>query len=473
MKATKKTKVMGHANDDLIVTSPKSESTLHPFLDGNKIGRTFLNNMKASGRLFSVILDSFSAETRMKVKRNIIPDAAGKKIIDALGTIRKELTDGSAKIDGNHSNIYSYIHARLSEILGETADYARIAYSQEDHNTGDLRAWVRNALDSLDSALQGLQEVLIGKAEENVKAVMPSSFATPNPLTTLGLIIAGYVEMLGHDRSRIQDWKKRHNSSPFGLMNLSGSMFPINREMTSRILGFESVAITNSKDDVAEFASLAALMAMQLGNLASEMLTWQSPALGYIEFSNDFITQNHLMDSKRDPESLELIRAKTSRIYGSLMSTLSLIKGLSIGSSRDIQELSEIAFDIYDTLHSSLNMMTALVSNFIVNRKNIKESIQMHYPTTPDIMNWLIMELGMPVRQAENVTKGIIEMAITKGKKLSLLDLSELRTLDSRITKEIYSVLIPSRSIVSKRSSGGPGPVQLKKALRHMRRRYL
>ncbi|MBS0235800.1 MAG: argininosuccinate lyase [Proteobacteria bacterium] len=468
------------ANDDTVsaVRSGTSASVWgYHFDEGyNKLVRNSLTSKKDI-RLWALAIYSMQAQVRMLAKRSIVPDEISKQVIESLDIIKRQLTEGEAKIDSSYASVYEYIQSRLYEMLGDKADYAKVARSHDDQIVGDMKLWVREACDSLESGIRNLISALVHKAEENVKTNMPIDSQKSDIPVSLAHVLMSYVDAFGRDVARIKDARSRANVSPYSS-SIAGTAFEINRSMVGKFLGFDEIT-TNSVDSVmdrdfiVEFLSVVSICATHLARMAQDLLNWSASGTRFIEFPGDFVKQHPILVNRRDAEVIEMVRSKTGSVYGSLINALTVLKGLPTGTSYDFTEMMEPAFDAYDATQNSLNIIAAIVTNFIVNRKNMKEAAQAEYSTAPDLTSWLIINLGMTVRDAEKTTRAIVDLAIARGKKLSLLELEELQSVDSRISDDIYGVLIPSRAVISRRSVGGSNPVQVRKAIRAARRRYL
>jgi argininosuccinate lyase len=472
------------ANDDVAVSGALDGNTaVQPLWNGyfeegyNKLVRMSLATRR-DRRICAIAIYSMNAQIKVSIKRGIIPSAEGKQLLEALDVVRKEVADGQLKINSSFANVYEYIQTRMQEMIGEIAEYARVARSHDDQLVGDLKLWMRESCDNIDVALRSLISALVHKAEENVKTNMPANSQKSDVPVSLAHVLLSYIDMFGRDLARVRNVRERANVSPYGSMSLAGTAFAINRDAVARILGFDgitsnSIDAVTDRDFVMEFISAMSIIFTHLTRLAQDMLNWNSPGLRFIEFPSDFVKQHPTLVNKRDAEVVEMVRSKSGRVFGALMNALTVMKGLSTGTFHDLIEVAEPAFDAYDTVHSCLNIMSSVTSNFIVNRKNMKEAAQADYSTAVDLVTWLMMGPGLNIKEAEQTTKKIVQAAIAKGKKLSLLELNELQEIDSRITEEVYSVLIPSRAVISRRSIGGTNPVQVRKTIREARRRYL
>jgi argininosuccinate lyase len=283
---------------------------------------------------------------------------------------------------------------------------------------------------------------------------------------------------LGRDRSRIADARVRMNESPYSSGDISGTSFNYNIEMPARILGFSkasnnSVDAICSRDYAIEFLAIAANSIITLSRLSGEMIDWHSTSRKFIEFSNAFVEQSEVLPYKRDPEALEMIRAKSAKVCGGLSTVMMIVKGLPMEYSGDYREISEPVISSYDNLLNCLNTMSAMVADFTTNRKKMKEAASQEFSTTIDLVEWLLQNVTPSQSEAQRISREIVEYAITKGKKLSLLELTELKKIEPKINNDVYSALIPSRAMIGRRSGNGSNPVQIRKAIRAARREYL
>ena len=431
-------------------------------------------------RMYAVAIESIKAQMRMHAKRHIISDAHASEIMKVLMKIKKEISEGKVAFDPSMQDIYEVIQNRVEEVLGkEVADQMLVARSKSDQVAGDLRIWIRDAYDGLDASLQNLQSVLLDKAEENVKTIMPgfSNSQLTQPIS-FGHYLMSYVEMLTRDRSRIKDARVRLNESPYGSGDIGGSEFNLNRDSVARLLGFEgptknSIDSVASRDFVVEFLSCASMVSMHLSRLAEDIISMHANDNSFLSFSNDLITQHDVLPFRRDPEALEVVRGRTGSVYGALMNVLTVLKGLPTQFCHDLTMVSQPVFDVYDVVSNSADVVSAFVADCLINKRKLKEVATRSYSTATDLMNWMMINLGIPLARAEDLTRTIIEYSISKNKKLSLLSLEELQEIEPRITNDVYSVLIPSRAMISRRSGNGTNPVQIRKAIRFARRASL
>ena len=474
-----------NSNDNAVSSIAQLEVMAAPLWGGqlnhssNELVQKITNTFNYDKRFYSIAIDSIKAQLRMNVKREAIPDTHGKKLIEALDQIKKEFSEGKSSFDGNIKNIYEHIHSRVNALAGASVDYFNVARSNTNQSAGDFRLWVREAYDKIDSSLQNLQAALIDKSEETVKTIFPVT--TNGQLTqpsSLGHYLMAFVEMFARDRSRIKDNRKRMNESPYASGDAVGNSFNLNREMVSRILGFDkacnnSIDAISDRDFAFDFMSLAAISSIHLSRLAQDLISWHGTQNSYISFPNEFVNQSEVIPYRRDPEALTAIRGKSSQALGALAGVASAMKNLSLEFSNDYSEICNPVIESYDTLLNSINAMSVLISNFTINRKQMKEAASQSFSTALDLVDWLIQNTGANYKQAQAKSRQLIEFAIKKGKKLSLLELDEIKSVEPKANDDIYSVLIPSRAIISRRSGNGSNPVQIRKAIRAARRNHL
>jgi argininosuccinate lyase len=473
------------SNDNLSSSLSKIEGFSNPLWGGhfargvNDLAQKINSTIQFDKRLYAVAIESVKAQLRMHAKRSIVNGADADALITTLDKIKKEIIDGKFSFNDSAKDIYQVLEAKVKEVAPKLSDTFNTARSEGNQLAGDLRLWTRDAYTSLDAALQNLQAALIDKSEENVKAIFPGN--THSQLTqpaSLGQHLMAYVNMFGRERAKISDARDRMNESPYASGEIAGSSFDLNREMVSRILSFNkacnnSVDAICSRDFAVEFLSIAASTAVALSRLAEELVRWHSSESDYIEFSNAFITQSNVVPYKRDPEALEMIRAKSGRVFGSLVSVLTITKALPLEYSNDYREITEPVVDSYDTILNCANTMAAIVADFTTNRKKMKEAASHSFSTALDLVEWLVQNAGSNLSKAQTTSRKIIEYAIDKGKKLSLLEIAELQKIEPKITDDIYSVLIPSRAMIARRSGNGSNPVQIRKAIRAARRKFI
>ena len=341
----------------------------------------------------------------------------------------------------------------------------------------DFRFWLRDEIDALDPALQALQTVLMDRAEEHADTVMPgfTHLQAAQPVT-FGHHLMAYVEMLGRDRGRFTDCRRRLNESPLGAAALAGTSFPIDRDATAKALGFERPA-ANSMDAVAardfamEYLAAASILSVHLSRLAEELVNWASAQFNFISLSDGFTTGSSIMPQKRNPDAAELVRAKAGRVIGDLNALLVVMKGLPMTYSKDMQEDKEPVFEVADTLTLTVPAMSGMLGDLTVNRTAMESAAGQGFTTATDLADWLVRELGLPFRRAHHVTGTLVKQAEEQDVDLDGLSLADMQAVEGGITDAVFKVLGVRNSVASRVSFGGTAPSQVRAAIAAARAR--
>ncbi len=430
-------------------------------------------------RLYAQDIAASKAHAAMLVACGIVSAADGKAITSGLERIFKEIEAGKFRFDPALEDIHMNVEARLAELIGPAAGRLHTARSRNDQVATDFRLWLRDALDRIDSALKALQAALIDQAGAHAGTVIPglTHLQSAQPVS-FGHHLMAYVEMLGRDRGRVADCRRRLNECPLGAAALAGTSFPIDRAQTAAALGFRrpmanSIDAVSDRDFALEFLAAAALAAVHLSRLGEEIVLWCSDRFGFISLPDEYCTGSSIMPQKRNPDAAELTRAKTGRIIGAFTALATVMKGLPLAYSRDMQEDKEPAFDAADSLELSLAAMTGMVARMTVNVAAMRQAAEAGFPTATDLADWLVREAGLPFRQAYAVTQRLVGKAEAKGCGLAELTLDEMRAVEPRIEEGVFAVLDVDAAMNSRRSDGGTAPKIVRRAVARARRHYL
>jgi argininosuccinate lyase len=314
-----------------------------------------------------------------------------------------------------------------------------------------------------------LQKALAEKAATHADTVMPgfTHLQSAQPVT-FGHHLMAYVEMLGRDRSRLADARKRMNESPLGAAALAGTSFPIDRFMTAKSLGFDrptanSLDSVSDRDFALEALSLASICAMHLSRLAEEIVIWTTPQFNLVTLTDKFTTGSSIMPQKRNPDAAELVRAKAGRIIGALTALLIVMKGLPLTYAKDMQEDKEGTFDALHSLSLCLAAMTGMIKDMTANKDVMKKAAGSGYATATDLADWLVRTLKMPFRDAHHVTGKIVRLAAKKGVDLEALTLKDMQSVEPKITAKLFDVLGVEKSVKSRTSHGGTAPANVRR----------
>ena len=415
-------------------------------------------------KLYRQDIAASKAHARMLAKQGIISAQDAKKIVHGLDTILSEIESGKFRFRRALEDIHMNVEARLADMIGEAAGRLHTGRSRNDQVATDFKLWVRDSIDELDTMLADYQRALAEKALVHAATVMPgfTHLQTAQPVT-FGHHLLAYVEMAARDRGRFADARKRLNESPLGAAALAGTSFRLDRQMTSKALGFDrpaanSLDAVSDRDFALETLSAAAITAVHLSRFAEEIVIWTSPLVGFLKLSDQFTTGSSIMPQKRNPDAAELVRAKVGRIVGALDALLIVMKGLPLAYQKDMQEDKEVTIDALGSLALCLAAMTGMVRDMAPDTARMKAAAGQGYSTATDLADWLVRALEMPFREAHHVTGRIVAAAEQRGVALESLPLSAMQEVEPRITKEVFKVLSVERSVASRVSLGGTAP---------------
>nr|WP_319248339.1 argininosuccinate lyase [uncultured Celeribacter sp.] len=419
-------------------------------------------------RLASQDIAGSRAHAAMLAKQGILTDSDAEAIREGLLTVLSEIETGEFAFSTALEDIHMNVESRLKEIIGEAAGRLHTARSRNDQVATDFKLWTRDQYDAAIAGLEDLILALIAQAEKGADWVMPgfTHLQTAQPVTW-GHHMMAYVEMFGRDMSRFQDARARMNESPLGSAALAGTGFPIDRHMTAEALGFDRPT-ANSLDAVAdrdfalEFLSSASICAMHLSRFAEELVIWSSAQFRFVTLSDRFSTGSSIMPQKKNPDAAELIRAKIGRIFGANVALMTVMKGLPLAYSKDMQEDKEQVFDAADNLMLALAAMTGMVSDMTANTDSLRAAAASGFSTATDLADWLVREAGLPFRDAHHVTGALVAMAEKKGCDLPDLSLEDMKSVHNAINEGVYDVLTVENSVASRTSYGGTAPVQVR-----------
>ncbi|MGB1207907.1 MAG: argininosuccinate lyase [Paracoccaceae bacterium] len=404
------------------------------------------------------------AHAAMLAATGIIEPKDAEAIREGLLTVLSEIQGGDFAFSTALEDIHMNVEARLTDVVGPAAGRLHTARSRNDQVATDFRLWVRDQCDAADSGLVALMGALVAQAEAGAEWVMPgfTHLQTAQPVTW-GHHMMAYVEMFARDLSRMRDARARMNESPLGAAALAGTGFPIDRDMTAQALGFDrpmanSLDAVSDRDFALEFLGAASICAMHLSRLAEELVIWSSAQFRFVTLSDRFSTGSSIMPQKKNPDAAELIRAKIGRIVGANVALLTVMKGLPLAYSKDMQEDKEQVFDAADTLMLALAAMEGMVRDMSANREALHAASASGFSTATDLADWLVRELGLPFREAHHVTGSLVAAAEARGCDLPDVPLDVMQEAHGQITGAVYDVLGVTNSVASRRSYGGTAP---------------
>lgn len=415
-------------------------------------------------RLYAQDIAGSKAHAQMLADQGIITPDDAAAITKGLDQIKGEIEAGDFTFSRALEDIHMNVEARLKEIIGDPAGRLHTGRSRNDQVATDFKLWIRDRLDLTCAQIKELQRAFVGQAETEADTIMPgfTHLQTAQPIT-FGHHMLAYVEMLGRDHDRFADARARANESPLGAAALAGTSFPIDRDKTAAALGFDRPAANSldavaERDFVIEALNAAALTAIHLSRFAEELVIWSSAQFKFVTLPDNFTTGSSIMPQKRNPDAAELIRAKTGRIFAGQIALQTVMKGLPLAYSKDMQEDKEITFEAFDALEVALLAMTGMVKALTANHDALYEAAGYGFSTATDLADWLVRVLNIPFRDAHHITGRLVSLAESKECNLEDLTLDEFQDVEPKITKDIYTVLGLENSVRSRTSYGGTAP---------------
>jgi argininosuccinate lyase len=418
-------------------------------------------------RLYAQDIAGSTAHAAMLAQAGILTSSDAEAIRQGLAAILAEIEAGTFTFSTALEDIHLNIESRLTDLIGDAGKRLHTARSRNDQVAVDFRLWVRDQCDAAIDGITALMRAFVDQAQAGADWVMPgfTHLQTAQPVTW-GHHMLAYVEMLARDRARFQDARRRMNECPLGAAALAGTSFPIDRDMTAQALGFDrptanSLDSVSDRDFALEFLSASSICAMHLSRFAEELVIWSSAQFRFVRLSDKWTTGSSIMPQKKNPDAAELLRAKLGRILGATVALFTIMKGLPLTYSKDMQEDKEQVFDAADTLMLALAAMTGMVGDMTANRDVLAAAAASGFSTATDLADWLVRTLNMPFREAHHVTGTLVAMAEARGVDLPDLSLTDMQSVHAGITKAVFDVLGVENSIRSRLSYGGTAPIRV------------
>jgi argininosuccinate lyase len=411
------------------------------------------------------------AHAEMLKKQNIISIRDFNAIKKGLNQIKKEIISNKFQWSIDYEDVHLNIEKRLTEISGEAGKKLHTGRSRNDQVSTDMRLYLRDASDQLVILIKKLQESTIALAEKHITTIMPglTHLQVAQPISFAHHLLA-YFEMLERDKARFIDSRKRINTLPLGAAALAGTSFPINRKFVAKLLKFETV-MENSLDAVSdrdfliEFNANASLLMTHLSRWSEELVMWSSPFFNYIEISDSFCTGSSIMPQKKNPDVPELVRAKTGRVNGHLVSLLTIMKSQALAYNKDNQEDKEPIFDVVDTVLDTLKIYGEMISKIKVFPKNMENAALKGYATATDLADYLVKK-GLPFRESHGIVAKAVKFAIEQDCDLSNIELTKLRKFSKLIDQDVFKYLSLKGSIQTRKHVGATGFNAVKSAIK-------
>lgn len=434
----------------------------------------FSASIEFDKRLYQEDIEGSIAHVRMLDKVGIISNKESEKMVKGLKQIRKEIESGGFPFKEELEDIHLNIEKRLIEKIGEVGGKLHTARSRNDQIALDERLYLKRRIGEITSRIKELAEDFLNLAEKNMGVALPlyTHLQRAQPVL-LSHHLLSYFEMLKRDRERYVDCLKRVNIMPLGAGAGAGTSFSIDRHYVAELLYFpevsgNSIDSVSDRDFITEFISASAILMSHLSRLSEELVLWSSKEFDFVDLGDEFTTGSSIMPQKRNPDVAELIRGKTGRVYGDLMSIFTLLKGLPLSYNRDMQEDKEPMFNTVDTVESCLQVLSAMIKNLKFKPENMKKALSNGFVTATDLADYLTKK-GMPFRQAHEVTGRIVGYAEEKGRELSQLNISELRMFSNLLKEDVFDCITVEGSISSRKSYGGTAKENVLKKLKEAR----
>jgi len=436
--------------------------------DINEAVQRYLASVPYDWRLYRHDIEGSLAHVEMLARQKIIARSDYVKIKDGLHTIMKEIESSRFQFKLELEDIHMNIESRLFELIGDTAGKLHTARSRNDQVALDMRLFAREAAGKVIKALQGFNSQLVDIAEKNIKVIMPgyTHLQQAQPVLFSHHVMA-YFQMFSRDMQRFESCLRRINIMPLGSGALAGLPYPVDREFVAGKLGFDDVSANSidavsDRDFIIEFESASAMTMMHLSRMAEEIIIWSTTEFGFIEVGDAYATSSSIMPQKKNPDAAELARGKTGRVYGHLVAMLTVMKGLPLAYNRDLQEDKEGFFDTVDTLISSLDIMSGLMSSIRINAARMKYSMQSYILAT-DVADYLVNK-GLSFREAHDVVSRVVSYAIDNNRELNELDIKEYRGFSKLFEKDVLAITL-QKSVEARSSQGGTATAEVKKSI--------
>ena len=440
----------------------------------------FNSSISFDARMYAQDIRGSIAHATMLGECGIIEKAESEKLVEGLKGILADLDSGSLSFDANAEDIHMFIEQVLTERLGDTGKRLHTARSRNDQVALDIRLYLRDQTKEIQSLVHDLIETLMTIAQEHIYTVMPgyTHLQRAQPITFAHHIMA-YAQMLARDLGRLDDAYKRMDIMPLGSGALASTTYPIDRKRVCTLLGFSDITY-NSLDGVSdrdfciELCSAISLLMMHLSRFSEEIIMWCSWEFKFIELSDAFSTGSSIMPQKKNPDITELIRGKTGRVYGDLMTLLSMMKGLPLAYNKDMQEDKEAIFDAIDTVKLCITTFIPMLSTMTVNKENMRRAAAKGFINATDCADYLVKK-GMPFRDAYKITGTLVALCIKKETVLEELPLEEYKRLSDVFDEDVYKAIDLDTCVMQRKADGGPAPeavaVQIEKLKAQLRSR--
>ena len=436
----------------------------------NQLVHNFNESISFDQKFYKQDIAGSIAHVTMLAKQGILSEEDKDAIIEGLKGIRRDLDSGDLTITTESEDIHSFVEAELISRIGEAGKRLHTGRSRNDQVALDMRLYVRDEIDELDTLVKGLLTELLSLMEEHLHTYMPgfTHLQKAQPVT-LAHHLGAYYEMFRRDRSRLSDIRRRMNYCPLGSGALAGTTYPLDRDYTANLLGFDgptlnSMDSVSDRDYVIELLADLSMISMHLGRFSEEIIIWNSNEYQFVEMDDSYSTGSSIMPQKKNPDIAELIRGKSGRVYGALMSMLTVMKGIPLAYDKDLQEDKELTFDAIDTVKGCLLLFTGMISTMTFRKDVMEESAKKGFTNATDAADYLVNH-GVPFRDAHGIIGQLVLLCIEKKKALDDLSLEEFRSVCPVFDQDIYDAISMKTCVEKRVTTGAPGAEAMKQVI--------
>mgnify|MGYP001287004514 FL=1 len=434
------------------------------------------NSIDIDKKLYKEDIAGSIAHVEMLFRQKIISFKIKNKIIYGLNKIEKEIIKKKFEYSKKYEDIHMNIEKRLFQIIGEDAGYVHTARSRNDQVITDFKIWIRSATNEINKSLDNIIKTILKVSEKNIYTIMPGFTHLKNaqPVSFAHYLMA-YVEIFNRDKKRFTNNLENLSENPLGVAAVAGTSFNIDRNFTTKKLGFKkptnnSIDTVADRDFVLDFLYSVSVCSLHISRMAEEFIIWNSDGFNLINLSDKVVTGSSIMPQKKNPDLLEYLRGKSGIIFGNLFSMLTILKGLPLSYFKDLQDDKEIVFKSNETLNNCIKILNEILKNFSPNKQKMLELANTGYITATDLADYLVKNHEMPFRKAYQVTASVVNYAEKKKKKLHELNISELNKIEPKLTKEVLKIFDLKYSVNSKKSFGGTSFDNIKKMITKYKR---
>lgn len=436
----------------------------------NELVNNFNASISFDQKFYKQDIQGSIAHATMLAAQGIISEDEGQQITDGLKGILSDIESGKLEITDEYEDIHTFMEATLIERIGDAGKKLHTGRSRNDQVALDMRLYTRDEVKNVDEEVRELMEVILRIIKENVDTYMPgfTHLQKAQPVTVAHHFSA-YFEMFRRDRSRLHDIYNRMNYCPLGAGALAGTTYPLNREMTAELLGFagptlNSMDSVSDRDYVIEFLSALSTIMMHLSRFSEEICIWNSNEYKFIELDDAFSTGSSIMPQKKNPDIAELVRGKTGRVYGALMSILTTMKGIPLAYNKDMQEDKELTFDAIDTVKGCVSLFKGMIDTMKFNNTRMEDSAKKGFTNATDAADYLVKK-GVPFRDAHGIVGQLVLMCIDKGIALDDLSLDEYKKISPVFEEDVYEAISLKTCVEKRLTLGAPGPEVMNKVI--------